>query len=105
MISLRDDIVLETVDGIRLLVALRPAWGTCPFAMPVIPVYADIWQAIKDGCDEEAVIAMLTERKGFTAEKAEHVLSSFIASAGKNHYLAEEEKADADAGHAREADA
>ena len=94
MISLRDDIVLETVDGIRLLVALRPAWGTCPFAMPVIPVYADIWQAIKDGCDEEAVIAMLTERKGFTAEKAEHVLSSFIASARKNHYLTEDGNAD-----------
>ena len=86
---------MEKVDGIRLLVALRPAWETCPFAMPVIPVYADIWQAIKDGCDEEAVIAMLTERKGFSAEKAEHVLTSFIASARKNHYLIDDSDANA----------
>ncbi len=103
MISLRDDVVLEKVDGIWLLVALRPAWGACPFAMPVIPVYADIWQAVKDGRDEEEVTGMLAERNGFTAEKAEHVLSSFITSARKNHYLVEEGGRDGEAGPGTEA--
>ncbi len=89
MISLRDDIVLETVDGIRLLVALRPAWGTCPFAMPVIPVYADIWQAIKNGRDEEAIVAMLIKRNGFTVEKADRILGSFLKAVRKYNYIKE----------------
>ena len=90
MVRLRDDIVLEKVDDVWLLVALRPAWGTCPFAVPTIPVYAEIWQALKTDNDEEVLIEKLMERHGFSRKKAEHVLISFIAAARKNHYLIEE---------------
>ena len=89
MVRLRDDIVLEKVDDVWLLVALRPAWGTCPFAVPTIPVYAEIWQALQKGADEKTIIHALTEKKVYNKEKAERTLESFIKAARKNHYLLE----------------
>ncbi len=90
MLSLRDDIILERIDNIWLLIALRPAWDVCPFAMPTIPVYADIWQAARDGKDEEEILELLEKDRGYSPEKAGHILNSFIKAARKNHYLIED---------------
>ncbi len=87
MPSLRNDIVLERVDGVWVLVALRPSWGECPFAMPTIPIYAEIWQMLRDGSDKEAAIGALTEKHALSREKAEKAFAAFVKAARKNHYL------------------
>ena len=90
MLRLRNDVVLEKIDGVWLLIALRSAWKECPFAMPTVPVYADIWKAIKAGRKETDIIDMLQQERGYSKEKAYMVLSVFVAAVRKNHYVIEE---------------
>ena len=88
--ELRKDIVLEKVDGIYVLVALRTAWKDCPFAMQTIPVYAEIWNSLEEK-DEEEIILEIQQSRGFSHEKAERVFSRFIESAIKYNYLSAKE--------------
>ena len=89
---LRDDVILEKVSGIHLLVSLRTAWGESPFALQIASVSADIWKLMKDGADDEAIVAFLTENKGYSREKAEEILANFIRSAEKLRYFVPEDQ-------------
>ena len=88
---IREDVVLEKVDGIYVLVALRSAWKDCPFAVPTIPVYAEIWNLLKAGASEQEVVSHLQNARGFTMERSEIIYGKFLESARKYHYLKEEE--------------
>lgn len=88
---LRDDVILEKVSGIHLLVSLRTAWGESPFALQIAPVSADIWTRMKEGMDDESIIAFLMESYGYTREKAEKMLESFVRSSEKLRYFAPED--------------
>ena len=89
--KLREDIILENVAGIDILVALRPAWGECPFAVQVAPSMARIWEWIREGLTEEEVTGRLITERGFPEEKAGRMLESFLKAAEEYHYLVKEE--------------
>ncbi len=85
--SLRKDVVLEKTDGVYVLIALRSAWKECPFAMPTIPIYADIWNQLKKGVGENSILQYLMDSRNFTYEKSKKVYDKFIEAASKYHYL------------------
>ena len=89
--KLRDDIILEHVAGIDILVALRPAWEECPFAVQVAPSMACLWNWIREGLPEEELMKRLMEERGFPEEKAGRLLGSFLKAAEEYHYLVKEE--------------
>ena len=82
----RKDVILEKVDGIYVLAALRPAWKDCPLAMQIIPVYAEIWNGLNEK-EENDIILELQKSHGFSREKAELVFSRFIEAAMKYNYV------------------
>ena len=88
--KLRDDIKLERVAGVYILVALRTAWEECPFAVQVAPTMASLWNWINEGLSEEELVDRLTLEEGFTEEKAQRILQSFIGASDKYHYLVKE---------------
>lgn len=93
MIRLRNDIVVHQVDGIWLLIALRSAWGECPFAVPASPVHVEMWNSVKAGKSEEEILGELQGSRGFSEEKARKVWQSFLKAAENNHYILEEDRA------------
>lgn len=85
--------ILEKVSGIYLLVALRSAWGDCPFALIIAPVSACIWQCMKDGMDDAAIREIIIMRYQFSEKKVENILRHFVSDAEKFHYFIPEETA------------
>ena len=85
--SLRKDVVLEKTDGVYVLIALRSAWKDCPFALTVIPVYAEIWSQLQEGKTEEDILQALAASHGFAYERAKSVFDKFIQAASSHHYI------------------
>ena len=88
--KLRDDVILEKIDNIYILVALRSAWKECPFAMQTAPSLAYIWEMIKQGKTEEDIIEGLKADKNMDQKLAEKNYRFFIRQSLKLHYLTEE---------------
>ena len=91
-LKLRNDVVLEKIAGSYLLVALRSAWGVCPFAIQISPFAACIWKGILDGLSEDEIIDFLCREKSMDQERARHVFTHFIKAAKDYHYLLPEDE-------------
>lgn len=92
MRKLRDDVVLEKVSGVHLLVALRSAWGECPFVMQIAPFAAFFWKAMRDGLSDDQVIDLFSREMNRDQEKAQRAFAYFIKAAEANHYLLPEDE-------------
>lgn len=90
-VKLRDDIVLEEVCGVNVLVALRSAWGVCPFAIKVGPTAAFFWRSLREGKNEEEMLAERQKTLGIDMEKLRRLYERFLVEAEKYHYLVMEE--------------
>ena len=88
--KLKDNVLLEHVARTYMLVALRSAWGECPFAVQIAPSMAYVWKWLKEGFSKKAVIARLVSERGFSEVKARKIFDSFISSAETYHYLVNE---------------
>lgn len=87
----REDVVLEKVSGINILVALRSAWGTCPFALQISPLAAYFWNALKSGIDEEIMIQQASEERQISQEKVRRFYDHFLEASRKYHYFKQED--------------
>ena len=83
----REDVVLEQVGGIYMLIALRTAWGECPFAVQIAPVSACFWRGIKEGKDSEEIIERAAAERNLQKERVSRFFSHFIKAAQKYHYV------------------
>ena len=90
MLNLRDDIVLEKVCGVYVLVALRSAWGTCPFALQIAPYAAYFWDAMREGKSSEEILEGACLERGMDRKRAERAYQMFLKAAEENHYLVKE---------------
>ena len=86
--KLRDDIVLETIGGFYVLVALRSAWKECPFAMQLSPTTAAFWKAVKAGEKEDEIIKKVSASRGIDEKHVAKFLDLFIRDAKKYNYYA-----------------
>lgn len=91
---LRNDVVLESINGIHVLIALKSAWDDCPFMLQITPFTAYLWDTIQSGMTKEEIVKKGTLIFKYDKSLMEKKYSSFLHTARKMKYIIDEDKSD-----------